>query len=152
MDKLKLFVRSKIFVRSLYVFGGLLLVCLVFFAGISVGYRKASFAYRWGETYHRNFGGPTAGFLPGVPPEDFVNRHGAFGRVVSVELPELLIESPDGLEKTILVGTSTTVMKFRDRIMPSDIELNDRAVVIGSPNNDAQIEARLIRIMPGDIR
>lgn len=148
MDKLKLFVRSKVFIRSLVIVSGLGLACLIFLAGISVGERKASFEYRWGETYHRNFGGPRAGFVPGVPPEDFVNRHGAFGRVLSVDLPQMIIESPEGLEKTVIVGTGTTIMKFRDRLLPENIIPNDSAVIIGSPNGDSQIEARLIRIIP----
>jgi len=148
MDTLKQFVRSKAFTRSLIALGIILATSAVFYAGLSVGYRKASFAYRWGETYHQNFGGPRAGFIPGIPSEDFVNQHGTFGRVLMVSMPRMIIESPEGLEKTVLISTGTTVMKFRDRVEASSIVPDDQAVVIGSPNTDAQIEARLIRILP----
>lgn len=148
MDKLKQFVRSKAFTRTLIGLGAVFVASAVFFAGLSVGYRKASFAYRWGETYHQNFGGPRDGFIPGIPPEDFVNQHGAFGRVLTVSLPRMIVESPEGLEKTVIISTGTTVMKFRDRVEAAAIVPDDHAVVIGSPNTDAQIEARLIRILP----
>ncbi len=140
---------SKGFKIVLYALGAVILLALVFRAGMEVGSRKANFAYRWGEQYHRNFGGPRGGFIPEAGRTFLPNPHGTFGKIISVNLPEFTVLSPEGVEKVVRVGTSTAVVKdFREKGSTTDLAVDAYVVVVGEPNDAAQIEAKLIRVVP----
>lgn len=61
----------------------------------------------------------------------------------------LIIKDRDGTEKIILVTDKTEIRKFRETVKLSDLKIDDYVVVIGEPNDAGQVEAKLIRIMPG---
>ena len=140
---------SKVFKGVLYGLVCVALLAIVFRAGMQVGIRKADFSYQWGEQYHRNFGGPSGGFIQNglrVPPP---NSHGTFGKIISAEFPEFIVLSPEGVEKVIYVGEEVSIVKnLRDKGEISDLTIDAHVVVIGEPNENAQIEAKLIRIVP----
>ena len=138
-------VRSKTFQAVMLGLGIVIAALLIFQAGVSVGYRKASFSYRWGENYHRNFGGPRGGFLRGKFTNDFVNPHGVFGQIIRTDPPIITIQGRDA-EKTIIVNGKTVIRKFRDALKSADLKVNDSVVVVGDPNEEGQIEAKLIRV------
>lgn len=137
-------------VRDIIIAIGILIVVLgILGVGINIGERKARFAGEYGENYQRNFLGPRAGmmgggYLPGVMP----GGHGAIGNILSINLPQIIISGPDNLEKTIIVGTTTSVRLFQENIQSSQLKVGDSVVIIGNPNESGQIEARLIRVMP----
>lgn len=149
----KNFFQSKNFRKILYGVGIAIAVLVVFQAGMFVGYRKAAFSYRWGDNYHRAFGergehmmgGRMMGFFG---DRDFTNSSGAVGKIVKINLPELVIENKDGIEKSILITDDSIVKRFRETVKPEDIKIGDFVVVIGAPNDNAQVEAKIIRIMP----
>lgn len=144
---------SKNFRKILYGVGIAIVVLAVFQAGMFVGYRKASFSYRWGDSYHRAFGergermigGRMMGFFG---DRDFTNSSGAIGKIVKINLPSLVIESKDGIEKAVLLNDDSIIKRFRETIKPEDIKIGDLVVVIGVPNDNAQVEAKVVRIMP----
>lgn len=145
------FLQSKLLKRIIIVLAAIIIILLSFGVGMLVGYNKARFSYAWGENYDRNFGGPPRGifgFLPGGG--EFMNAHGTFGSVLEVNLGSstLLVEGQDNIEKTVLISSSTKIMENRGFVKLSDIKINDPVVVIGSPNNQGQIEAQLIRALP----
>jgi hypothetical protein len=144
------FFQTKIFHLTFYVVGIVALAFVMFGAGMSVGYHRASYAYRWGENYHRNFGGPRGGFLR--PPlgmnDDLPNANGTFGRVVKVEPPIFAVTGDDGIEKSVAVATSTIIRSLRSTININDLRVGDYVVVVGKPNEAGQIEAGLIRVVP----
>ena len=137
--------RSKTFQGVILGLGIVIAALFIFQAGIFIGYRKASFSYRWGENYHRNFGGPRGGFLRGRFPNDFVNPHGTFGQIIKIELPVITIQGREA-EKTIIANNTTIIRKFSDELKPSDLKVNDAVVVVGDPNEEGQIKAKLIRV------
>lgn len=157
-----LFFRSKIFKVALIAIGVTALLLLVFKAGEFVGYKKAQFSYRWAENYHQNFGGPQNGFMRGrmekfmpasmggfmrdVAGKDYINAHGVSGAILKIDGNTLAIQGQDGLEKTVLVSDNTIIKKRREAIPFGDMRINDTIVIIGSPNDQGQIEAKLIRI------
>jgi hypothetical protein len=147
---IKNFIQSKHFKIILAIIGGVVVALLIFQAGVFVGYRKAGFAFHMGDNYYRTFGprgGPNG--IPGFPGEDdFPNSHGAIGKIVKIELPTLLLESRDGIEKTVVINKDTIIRQFRNELKPENLKINDFVIVIGSPNNKAQVEARIIRIVP----
>ena len=79
---------------------------------------------------------------------DFTNSGGAVGKIAKISLPLLVVESKDGIEKAILLTDDSVIKRFRETMKPTDIKVGDFAVIIGSPNSLAQIEAKIIRIMP----
>lgn len=114
--------------------GAVILLLLAFKAGELIGYRKALFSYRWGENYHRNFG-------------DFMmSAHGTAGTILKIDGSTLIVKGGDNVEKTILMSEKTTVTSRRETIKAGGLKVDDRVVIIGSPNEQGQIEAKFIRL------
>jgi len=139
------------------IFGlaGFLVIVLIFSAGMVVGGMKARFSYRWAESYHKNFAGPRTGFfgdwreLP-LSPGDFIEGHGAFGEIIELNDTGFVIKGRGDVEKIIIISEKTTVKKGRETVERTDLKVGDRVVVIGFPNEEGQIEARLIRLFNGE--
>lgn len=150
------FIKSKKSKIALICVFGLAVLLFTFKAGMAVGYKKASFSYRWGEEYHRNFAGPRGGFMPAAPKMmplgprggDFMNAHGIFGTILQVYGNEIIINTEDNAEKTVIIGEKTVVRSGKDNIVASEIKPDKKIVVIGSPDEDGKILASLIRIFP----
>lgn len=145
---LKEFAQSKSFQGILVGIGIAIVVLLIFQAGMFMGYRKAAFAYRFGDNYYRAFGdrGPRPFQVP--VRGGFIEAHGAVGKVVSVNLPTFIVMGPDNVEKVILIMDDSIVRRSDTEILPSDIKVDDFTVVLGTPNDNSQVEAKLIRILP----
>ena len=138
--------------RVIIGLAGFVVIVLIFSAGMFVGGTKARFSYRWAESYHKNFAGPRGGFfgdwrtLP--PPGDFIEGHGTFGEIIKIEGNTLIVKGRENIEKVILVSEKTVIKSGRKDIKISDLKIRDEAVIIGSPNEEGQIEANLIRLFP----
>ena len=123
----------------------------IFQVGVFVGETKASFSYGLGDNYYRTFEGRGTG--SGTPATngrqgDMPGAFGATGRVVEVNLPNIVVASSDNVEKTITIGSDTTIRHFQDTVTPADIAVDDYVVVIGEPDSNSDIDAKLIRIVP----
>lgn len=129
--------------------GVAVLVLVIFQAGMVAGYHKAKFGARFGDNFERNFVGPRGEDFGGrFPAPGMPGGHGAVGEIVSISLPQIVVAGPDNLEKTVLVGTSTLVREFRDEITADQLKVGDFVVVLGNPNEEGQVDAKLIRLMP----
>ncbi|NTU99234.1 hypothetical protein HGA64_04505 [Candidatus Falkowbacteria bacterium] len=157
------FFQSKQF-KSGVIALAIIFLCLASFkAGMIIGYRKAGFSFRWSDNYHRNFVGPFDG-NPGrqlpvrgmggmMRPFDdrmFMQSGGVAGFILTINNQKLTVENPFGEEQSVLVSDKTVVKKFRENIKASDLKPDDFVTVVGEPNKNGEIEARLIRVMPGD--
>ncbi len=144
------YLQSKIFKIALIAIGTTVVLLFVFKVGEFVGYRKANFSYRWGENYHQNFAGPRGGFFGdfkrGFGDRDFINAHGTFGAIIKIDGSTLVIKGKDDVEKTVLISDKTTVSNRRETVKATDLKVDDQVVIIGSPNEQGQIEAKLIRL------
>ena len=152
-EKLKRFLESKILVGILYGIGIIIVLTMVFSAGVSVGFHRASFGKAWGENYERNFGmmrGEGMNRFDNVE-QGFPNDHGAIGKIVKITLPTIIVTDKDNTEKVILISSDTKVEKMREEIKSSDLKIDDFIVVIGSPNTQGQIDAKFIRVMPAGL-
>ncbi|MDD4990129.1 MAG: hypothetical protein PHW31_02355 [Candidatus Pacebacteria bacterium] len=125
-----------------------LLILFIFKVGMVVGAKKAYFSCRWSDNYHRNFGGPKAGFLKGFGDKDFIEANGTVGQIIKQASSTLVIKGRGEIEKIILINDSTTIKSLEKTIQVNDLKVDDMVVVIGEPNNAGQIEAKLIRVMP----
>jgi hypothetical protein len=132
----------------------IIVLVLIFGLGVFVGEKKAKFSYLWAENYHRMFAGPKAGFLgnlkmPPFPPfDEFIEGHGTFGEIIKIEGNNLVVKGRGNVEKVIVVTEKTVIKSGRKDIKLSDLKIGDVIVIIGSPNDKGQIEAKLIRVFP----
>lgn len=150
METIKKFFQSFSLRGALIVGGATAAALAIFVVGETVGYKKASFSYRWGSFYERNFIGPRDG-RPRVTRElgrKFMNPHGAFGTVVAVDASSMLVAGDGAAEKMVRIGDGTALRKFRDAVGSADIRVGDSVVVVGAPDGDGVLDARLIRVLP----
>ena len=127
---------------------GFIAIILIFSVGMKVGTLKAKYSYSWAENYHKNFAGPRGGFLGdwrGFPAGDFIGGHGAFGEIIELSGNGFVIKGRGDVEK-IIITSEETVIKVGSKIVEDGLKVGDRVVIIGSPNEEGQIEAKLIRI------
>lgn len=134
----KIIVGILLFIISLFIFK----------VGIFIGSRRADFAFKWGENYHKNFAGPREGFFNEFMGRDFIDANGVFGQIIKIDGQTLVIKSTNDAEKVVLIKDDTTIRRFRDDLKFSDLKVDDVVIIIGNPNDEGQIEAKLIRIMP----
>lgn len=137
--------------KLLIILAVAVVLLFVFTLGVLVGHEKARFSYRWGENYYQNIVGPGPG--PGGRgmmgfgrPE--LNAHSGFGQIIKIEGNSLVVRGPDIPEKTIIVNGKTVIREFNQNIKITDLKVDDYVVVIGAPDNQGQVEAKLIRVMP----
>lgn len=127
-----------------------MVLLLVFSAGVKVGTLKARYSYRWAENYHRNFAGPRGGFLgsfrQGFKDRDFINAYGTVGSIIKIDGNTIIVKGKDDVEKTVLVSEKTTITAHRESLKADDLKVDDQIVIIGTPNEQGQIEAKLIRV------
>ncbi|MFA6353629.1 MAG: hypothetical protein WCW93_01715 [Candidatus Paceibacterota bacterium] len=145
-EDIKKVFESRITLKVLCVLGVIIVALLIFSAGITVGFRKASFGRAWGDNYEHNFG-----MRPNRPmfgQDNFPNANGAIGKIIKITLPTIIVQDKDNTEKVILLKDDTKIQKMMSEIKASDLIIDDFVVIIGSPNAQGQIEAKLIRIMP----
>ena len=134
---------------TLFGIAELILLAVVFSAGMKIGLRKADFSYAFGANYERNLAGPPRG--PGGPMGDFEgagmrNSNGVSGDVISVGDNTIVIKDRDNNENTISVNGQTLIKSRNGDIKISDIQSNQRVVVVGKPDSSGTIVAELIRV------
>jgi len=77
--------------------------------------------------------------------------HGAIGAVSQIEGTTITIQTRDGATQIIMTDSQTRVE--RDLVKPTklalrDLKVGDQIIVVGAPNAQGQIKAKLIRVLP----
>lgn len=144
-------VQSKYFRVSAVAIGVLLVALVSFGFGMRVGMHKALFSSQWGRNYERNFMGPEGNTRGPQFADRFMGRawrngHGLAGDVLSVTSDGLIIKNPENQESTVSVGDATIINHGTETVRLQDVRVGDRVVVIGKPQEDGTVKARLIRI------
>ena len=143
------FFQSKIFKEIILAICGLIILAFVFGLGVFVGTEKAEFSFRWADQYHKNFAGPQGGFFgDDTMGQNFTDANGIFGQIIKINGGTVVIKGKDNVEKNILVSDKTTIVYLRKNIKLSDLKINESVIVIGDPDNNGQIKAELVRVMP----
>lgn len=122
-------------------------VFAIFQAGVFVGFHKASFLFGFGDNYYRAFGKDDGRGMM-LFKDDMTGGHGAVGRIVKVNLPTFVVVGPDNVEKIITINDKTQIRAFRDATSTSALTMDQFVTVLGNPNENGQVEASFIRIMP----
>ena len=149
--KTEIFFQSRLFRGLILGIVGLIILVFVFSLGVYVGTEKAEFSFKWADEYHRNFAGPQGGFLGNMMGQDLTDGNGVFGQLIKINGQTLTIRGLDNVKKNILVGDKTTIIYQRKNVKLSDLKINETVVVIGDPDNNGQIQAELIRVMPAPV-
>ncbi len=129
------------------VLGILLVVLLVFQAGIFVGYRSAMFSNGRASSYQVGMGDPRSILAPFIHDADDPNPHGTVGEIVSIQMPFLMIKGAQNAEEIVAVSGTTTVRNMRDTASTSMLRVGDQVIVIGAPDEGGQMHAAFIRII-----
>jgi hypothetical protein len=143
-------VGTKIIKIALIVFGGLIVALVIFWSGMIVGFRKASFSYQWGKNYSNLFMRRPEHKMQmrDFKGKGFMDASSAVGLVIGVSPGTLIIKGDDGVEKSIIISDKTVIRKWQDTIALDNIKIDEKVVVFGIPSSTGQIEARFIRLMP----
>lgn len=70
------------------------------------------------------------------------------GKIINIQLPSLIVQDKNGTEKIIIINNNANIEKVRKFIKATELKVDDFIVVVGSPNDQEQIEARFIRVIP----
>ncbi len=140
--------QSKQFRRILIRIGIFVIVLTIFQAGEMVGYRKALYSRGLGDNYARAFGNDMNEFMGGLPNDHMMNSHGSVGKIVRITLPTFVVADKDNTEKVITIESETQIRRFRNTLQSGDLKIGDFVVVLGEPDEQATIDARLIRVIP----
>ena len=142
-------IKSQSVSRLIAILGVLLVALLIFWAGTAVGSREARFSRDWENNYLGQFGGPGSPFVPqGGRDDSFMSAHGAFGQIVGVRLPEMVVKGAAESEKTVIVSGATAIRRGRAFATSTDLVPGETVIVIGEPDAKGDIQASLIRILP----
>jgi len=148
------FFDSRVFKTAVLTIAGLIVVIFIFNLGVVVGTKRAEFSFKWADQYHRNFAGPQGGFFSDMMMmnDEFTEANGIFGQIIKINDGSLTIKNKNIassiVEKIVLVNDKTTIVYQRKNIKLSELKIGDNIIVIGEPNNNGQIQAHLIRIIP----
>ncbi len=150
MEKIEKFFESKKLHKVVIVLLLLGIILFIFEAGVLVGYKQAFFSCHLGENYYKDFEGKEVNeqILPNIDTQNLPNSNGATGSILKISLPSVVVADRDGVEKTITLTDDTIYRKFRGDILATDLKVGDFVVVIGSPTESGNIEARLVRVIP----
>jgi len=133
--------------KLLIILAAIVVLVFVFSLGVFVGHEKARFSQRWGENYYRNIMGPGGPGMMDFGRPNF-NPHGGLGQIIKIDGSNLIIKDQANVEKIILVTDKTVIIKNDQNIKITDLKVDDKIVAIGRPNDQGQIEPRLIRVLP----
>ena len=149
-EEVKSLLESKKTERLMTVILIIACVIIVFHTGEEFGYKKEQLMDNVSNGYYKTLGpGDVRRTGPfGYLFDDQTGTHGVSGKVISVTADKILVEDNEGIEKTVLVDSNTTIKKQRATISESDIKPDDFMIVIGSPTTDGQVDAKIIRILP----
>jgi len=155
MEEIKPIKQNDAAIKVIKIILVFIILISVFGLGVFIGETKARFAFRWFENYPKNFAGPKGGFvndwqkLPFLPG-DIIEAHGTFGKIIKINGTDFVIEGKDKIERIIKVKENTVIRSFRNMnssLKLIDLKVGDYAMIIGSANEEGQIEAQFIRIL-----
>ena len=124
------------------------MILIAFWAGLEVGFSKAAFNYNFGDKYYGQFGPDHIRHGMGIIPNDMSSGHGVSGKIVSISMPNIIVADQDNIEKIIRINDKTVLRKLRATITASELAVGDFVVIIGSPDDQTEVDAKLIRVLP----
>jgi hypothetical protein len=139
---------SKIVKTTAVVIGVVIFGLAIFKLGMIAGFKKADFSHNLGENYRNIFTNQPPSLGENFNDRSFMNANGASGKIIKINDPLLLVEDLNDGEKIISTDDSTVIRMFRDQIPFSQLKTDEYVVVVGDPEGNGAIGAKLIRVVP----
>jgi hypothetical protein len=149
---IKDFINSKLFRNILTGAACLVVLVLVFSAGVFVGSEKVKFSDGWGENYYRNFVDPRGpvSALPGIQDpfwdKNYITPHGLLGQIIEIDDNGFVMTGANQVEVPVQISNQTIIKDRHSDLKFSDLKIGEQAVVIGQPGGQGVINAKFIRI------
>jgi len=140
---LKTFYKSKKVKYALSALVFLAVLLFVFQAGMIVGFERANFSGHLGDNYSMVFDDNNPGQMMTKDPLGY----GTIGVVLSVSGDNVSVATSDNLEKVVKITSDTLIRRAHNEATTTDLKAGDSIVVVGSPDAQGEIDARLIRIV-----
>lgn len=134
--------------RTLVIVCILLVLILIFWAGMIVGRKQADFSYRWDKHYVEVFGAKDSPFGMRSMMNGGMLTNGAAGKILAINLPSIAIQDPNHIEKAVIVNASTTVRYMHSTGSITNLAVGDFVIAVGTPDAQGRIVASYINIMP----
>ncbi len=148
-ETIKTKLQSKTTKKIVGVFIIAVVALLIFNIGMRVGFMRASFTNVAGDNFYQPLSSGDPRHLAGFVQDAESGAHGASGKIVSINLPTLVVADKDSTEKIVHIEDETIIRKMRTTISGTDLRTGDFIVVIGEPDTaSAEVDAKLIRVMP----
>ena len=147
-DSLNHFVRSRLFAGIILGVGIMFILVCVFEAGVALGYHEATFSSHWGANYERNFGDSGMPGSMGLPDGHDPQPHGATGEIINISGSTMVVQSSDRQEQKVITASSTSIRNQENTISMSTLTVGTYVVVVGNPDDQGNIDASLIRVIP----
>jgi hypothetical protein len=153
IKNIKNLAQSKTFKAIIITLLILAIVLGIFQAGIFVGFHKASFLFNSGDNFYKIYGERNGkinrgSMMGGIFRDEFGGGHGVVGKIIKINLPNIVVLGPDNIEKNILTNASTSIYEYRNNSSIEKLTLDKFVTVLGSPDSQGQIVAKFIRIIP----
>lgn len=124
-----------------------------FQAGVFIGFHKASFLFKSGDNFYKSFGERNDKVVDSMSiggrmfKDEFSGGHGAVGKIIKVNLPNIILIGPDNIEKIIVVSENTSIRYGRQTSSINSLNTDQNISVLGTPDNEGRIIAKYIRIV-----
>ncbi len=148
ITKIKEIFESNTILKVIYCVGIIGIAFLIFRIGVFVGEKKEAFKNAWRDHYMENFDMSSRPNFNSQKIDTHPNSHGAIGKIISVQLPTILVSDKNSVEKSIEIDSDAKIINGNETITAQDLKVNDFVVIIGLPNDKGQIDAKFIRIIP----
>ena len=147
------FFKSKLFAGIIVGVCGMLVVICIFEAGVIIGYHEAEFSSHWGENYGRNFANSSSSNPMGFPDMRAPTPDGILGKIVSISPTSassttIILSNNLKPEEKILIDSGTIIRDHENTLSASELTMGAYIVVLGIPNDQGEIQANLIRVVP----
>lgn len=143
------FLTSKLFKGIMIGLSAFIILLIGFGLGMAVGIKKSEFSYRWHENrLMTDFPGRSGGIFNQLNGQGPIGSHGTIGQISKIEGAVITIKDRSNIEKPVLTDDKTIIEISGKVAKMSDLKIGDMAVAIGDPDDNGQIQAKLIRIMP----
>lgn len=123
--------------------GSLIVLLLIFQAGVMFGFHRANFGYRWSENYENNFFP-----RPMMGRGGMMRAHGAIGEILKIDGSSFTVKGKDEAEKIVLIDLNTVFESDNGPVKVTDLKVGDNVFVIGAPSDVGQVVAKVVRIVP----
>lgn len=134
--------------------GSLIVLLLIFQAGVMFGFHRANFGYRWSENYENNFSPRPSmgrgGMMGGFNNNGYVRGHGAIGQILKIDGSSITVKGRDEAEKTVLIDPNTVFESDNGPVKVTDLKVGDNVFVIGAPSDAGQVVAKVVRVVPNN--